>query len=85
MKATQGERHRHKEKDGGEGGCMMTLTSGKGHSICAHCVKSAMDLTVANKERIRAQCGVSFQDGWRGIKGFMGSLRSLICVNDREG
>lgn len=33
VKATQGERHRHKEKDGGEGGSMMTLTSGKGHSI----------------------------------------------------
>lgn len=33
VKATQGERRRHKEKDGGEGGCMMTLTSGKGHSI----------------------------------------------------
>lgn len=33
VKATRGERHRHKEKDGGEGGTMMTLTSGKGHSI----------------------------------------------------
>lgn len=51
VKATQGERHRHKEKDGGEGGRIMALTSGKGHSI-------TILLTIANKERIRQYRGI---------------------------
>ena len=38
VKATQGGSHRYKEKDGGEGGSMMTLTSSKGHCSLAHSI-----------------------------------------------
>lgn len=88
VEATQGERHRHKEKDGGEGGGIMTLTSGKGQHLSSESRKHL--LTIANKERIRQYRGTdsvvspSTMDGG-GIKGFVRSLRTLIGVSDREG
>ena len=66
---------------------MMTLTSSQGHQ--GHQYIEAYSSSYSQKEEDKTgqrnkQFGLSFQDGWRGLTGFMRSLRTLIGVSDME-
>lgn len=76
VKATQGERHRHKEGDRGEGPTMMTLTRSEGQR--AQDVEDPVLLTVANTKRMRYHNVVSpsKMDGG-GDKGFYEDPKSI--------